>query len=140
MTYSDKLRDPRWQKKRLKILERDGWKCKYCESEDIELHVHHKKYKGLPHDADDEDLETLCKNCHYIFHFMKDNFSEFIGNFSTIKRLKSEINESYSLYVYMDSEIIALFNLVDNTLEYWHSFSKNYSMRLANIINDFYNG
>jgi hypothetical protein len=25
--YSDKLKDPRWQKKRLQIMERDNWCC-----------------------------------------------------------------------------------------------------------------
>lgn len=30
MTYSQKLRDPRWQKKRLEILERDSFTCQHC--------------------------------------------------------------------------------------------------------------
>jgi len=28
MTYKEKLLDPRWQKKRLEVLERDGWACR----------------------------------------------------------------------------------------------------------------
>ena len=30
MGYSEKLKDPRWQKKRLEILERDNFRCQYC--------------------------------------------------------------------------------------------------------------
>lgn len=28
--YAKKLMDPRWQKKRLEIFKRDGWKCQNC--------------------------------------------------------------------------------------------------------------
>lgn len=65
MTYQEKLRDPRWQRKRLKILERDNFECTDCGNDSIELHVHHKVYsKGDPWDSPDEHLATLCKNCH----------------------------------------------------------------------------
>ena len=37
--YMDKLRDPRWQRKRLQVLERDGWKCRSCGSMGETLHV-----------------------------------------------------------------------------------------------------
>jgi hypothetical protein len=66
MDYSEKLRKPAWQKRRLKILERDGWKCTLCNDTDTELQVHHKKYTGEPHEAPDEDLITVCKWCHEI--------------------------------------------------------------------------
>jgi phage terminase large subunit GpA-like protein len=64
MTYAEKLKDPRWQKKRLEILERDEWKCKLCGDHTTTLHVHHEKYKGEPWDADNELLKTLCEHCH----------------------------------------------------------------------------
>jgi hypothetical protein len=44
MDYSQKLKDPRWQKKRLEILERDGWKCMACGDKEKTLHVHHIFY------------------------------------------------------------------------------------------------
>lgn len=66
MTYSEKLKDPRWQRRRLEILERDGWKCRQCESEDRTLHVHHCYYiKGRePWEYAEELLFSLCENCH----------------------------------------------------------------------------
>jgi len=44
MKYSEKLKDPRWQKKRLKVLERDNWECKQCGEKEETLHIHHLLY------------------------------------------------------------------------------------------------
>ncbi len=64
--YIEKLRDPRWQKKRLKILERDEWSCQICGDSTSTLHVHHRRYlRGKdPWDYDDALLTTLCEECH----------------------------------------------------------------------------
>ena len=66
MTYSDKLKDPRWQKKRLKILERDNWACVLCSDHESTLNVHHVEYnfKKDPWDYDNKYLWTLCNKCH----------------------------------------------------------------------------
>ncbi len=68
MTYAEKLKDPRWQKKRLKILERDNFTCQGCGNTKKTLHVHHMKYDKEPWLIDDESLTTLCDSCHEIFH------------------------------------------------------------------------
>ena len=57
-------KDPRWQKRRLEIMERDGFECVVCGDKESELHVHHKRYRGQPWDAEDDDLQTLCVYCH----------------------------------------------------------------------------
>jgi len=64
--YSELLKHPKWQKKRLKILERDKFTCQLCGDDETMLHVHHKKYtKGKkPWEYDNKDLITLCKDCH----------------------------------------------------------------------------
>lgn len=65
MTYSQKLRDPRWQKKRLQILERDGWACCACGDTESNLQVHHVYYvKQDPWDYPDNAYQTLCESCH----------------------------------------------------------------------------
>ena len=66
MTYSEKLRDPRWQRKRLEILARDGWTCELCSSTSRTLHVHHGYYDKdyEPWDYPNETLHTLCDECH----------------------------------------------------------------------------
>ncbi len=65
-TYTEKLKDPRWQKKRLEVLERDGWACRICENKEDTLHVHHTYYKsGVdPWDYPRSSLLTLCEECH----------------------------------------------------------------------------
>lgn len=35
MSYAEQLKDPRWQKKRLEILNRDEWKCTWCLSTEM---------------------------------------------------------------------------------------------------------
>lgn len=64
--YSEVRRDPRWQKRRLEIMERDGWRCQHCGAKDKTLNVHHKGYaKGLmPWDYAGFCLVTLCEDCH----------------------------------------------------------------------------
>lgn len=65
MTYTEKLRDPRWQKKRLKVMERDGFACRDCGDDKSQLQVHHCFYdKGEPWDTADEMLLTVCSDCH----------------------------------------------------------------------------
>jgi len=65
-SYAEKLKDPRWQQKRLEILERDEWKCTECGTEEEILQVHHVIYlKELePWDYEDSFYKTLCKTCH----------------------------------------------------------------------------
>lgn len=63
--YSKKLKDPRWQRKRLEVLQRDGWTCQSCRSKTTTLHVHHKEYRrGDPWDVPLTCLITLCEVCH----------------------------------------------------------------------------
>lgn len=64
-TYLESLKDPRWQKKRLEIFERDQWTCRECMSSDDTLHVHHILYESsLPWETSDKFLITLCEKCH----------------------------------------------------------------------------
>ena len=80
MTYADKLKDPRWQKKRLEILERDEWACRYCGDKETTLHVHHAYYeKGVePWETDNFLLTTLCAECHEIEHLVKGSLERML--------------------------------------------------------------
>ncbi len=64
MTYAEKLKDPRWQKKRLSVLERDNWTCQMCYDSKETLHVHHKSYHGEPWESPSKELVALCARCH----------------------------------------------------------------------------
>lgn len=71
-SYSDKLKDPRWQKKRLEILTRDNFTCqnRICSDTKNTLHVHHitEDYDIEPWEHEDDDLITLCEECHKLWH------------------------------------------------------------------------
>jgi 5-methylcytosine-specific restriction endonuclease McrA len=65
MTYSQKLRDPRWQKKRLEIFTRDNWTCIFCGAKERNLQCHHVVYRKLdPWDYPDDLYQTACEYCH----------------------------------------------------------------------------
>lgn len=70
--YSELLKDPRWQKKRLRIFERDKWACTECHSTERTLSVHHKRYQSHnPWETDDIYLVTLCNECHETEEYLK---------------------------------------------------------------------
>lgn len=75
MTYSEKLRRPEWQRKRLQILERDDWTCTSCRSKDKNLQVHHLVYyRGKdPWEYPDYLYRTLCEDCHPERQALVDN-------------------------------------------------------------------
>lgn len=66
VTYAEKLLDPRWQKRRLEILQRDHFTCQICGDKTKTLHVHHKRYfrDQDPWDYAADYLVTLCEDCH----------------------------------------------------------------------------
>jgi hypothetical protein len=68
--YSEKLKDPRWLKKKTEILVRDEYRCKRCRDVNTELHVHHDYYlpNKDPWDYEDNCYVTLCKFCHDHYH------------------------------------------------------------------------
>lgn len=73
-TYSQKLKDPRWHAKRLEILQRDNFTCRYCETEE-HLQVHHIRYGPEPWEIENEYLITLCDCCHKDVEFLKKTAS-----------------------------------------------------------------
>lgn len=70
MTYSEKLKDPKWQKKRLEVMQRDEFRCVRCNDDSKTLNVHHQYYiKGRdPWDYPEMLLITLCEDCHEVEH------------------------------------------------------------------------
>jgi hypothetical protein len=63
--YSKDLKNGKWQRKRLEIMKRDGFKCRLC-SEENELNVHHLYYilGNKPWNHPNNYLITLCEGCH----------------------------------------------------------------------------
>lgn len=104
-TYAEKLKDPRWQRKRLEILNRDEFACRDCGNKRDTLHVHHCSYAHgrEPWDYDDSNLRTLCETCHESRHgcerTAKDNFSFIMSSLTQnqIHRLTMEMLEAISV-------------------------------------------
>lgn len=73
MNYVDQLRHPKWQEKRLRILDRDNWTCSFCGNKEDILHVHHKEYsKGKKAwEYDNDNFISLCEHCHDILEWAK---------------------------------------------------------------------
>ena len=64
--YSEKLQDPRWQKKRLEVFQRDDFRCTTCKNTTVSLQIHHLEYIGSidPWEYPMDMLTTLCRDCH----------------------------------------------------------------------------
>lgn len=77
--FLKQYKDPRWQKRRLQILERDDFCCRKCDDPVTTLHVHHIRYlKGKPPwESPDKDLTTLCQDCHEVVSYHKLTPEEF---------------------------------------------------------------
>jgi len=87
-SWFEQLKDPRWQKKRLEIMNRDRFECICCgEDKGLQLHVHHTYYgKGkAPWEYPDDSLETLCEECHKMKKDIDDKFSESLKIFAIEK-------------------------------------------------------
>jgi hypothetical protein len=66
MTYQEQLEDPRWQKKRLEVFQRDNFTCQRCWSSKKQLHAHHRYYISgrMAWQYSASALLTLCRDCH----------------------------------------------------------------------------
>src|SRR6185436_471781 len=60
-----------WQLARRLVLERDGYRCRACQSKDS-VDVHHLKFRSLGgKDDDPKALVALCRPCHQELHLYK---------------------------------------------------------------------
>lgn len=105
-TYSEKLKHPKWQKKRLEILNRDNFTCQYCKDAETELQIHHLEYNGEPWNVSSDKLITLCKNCHEIESTCGKIVKAELIAFVKVYRLK----DSLFILDYKTNEVIVRFN------------------------------
>lgn len=102
--YKKQWLDPRWQKKRLEILERDDFACRLCGRSDKTLHVHHQYYitGNDVWDYYDSALTTLCCDCHELMHSceMKPRLSYVARLISNIQNERWEDEKAYAYLLY----------------------------------------
>ena len=85
MNYKEQIKSPKWQKRRLEILEKDNFACQLCGDTETMLNVHHLCYHKDRNiwDYEDWELMTLCEDCHKEEHSSMDDL------ISEIESLKS---------------------------------------------------
>ena len=68
--FFEQYKDPRWQKKRLEIMQRDEFMCQECGETEQTLNVHHLIYypNKAPWQYENDELKTLCEYCHISLH------------------------------------------------------------------------
>ena len=114
--YQKKLLDPKWQKKRLEILERDEFTCRCCAETEKTLHVHHLIYRRElknPWDYPNNLLVTLCEDCHSEENEYKKLVKEIL--FDLFTELSSKT--ACELYHAIDPSYFIAYKLVDNELD-----------------------
>lgn len=105
-TYYEKLKDPRWQKKRLEVMQRDGFDCTSChDGTTSTLNVHHRvayRKNTDPWDYELDELVTLCESCHA-------EISEYVSSITSIVlNVSNNVDAAKELY-----KIIALLDGMD---------------------------
>ena len=56
-----------YERLRQHVLHRDGWRCQSCGTMS-NLEVHHKQFRSHSGDDSEENLITLCTECHACMH------------------------------------------------------------------------
>lgn len=105
--YSEILKHPKWQRKRLEIFQRDNFTCRTCQDTETTLHCHHKQYiyGNLPWEYTNDVFITLCETCHEIIEDLKKNHDILLDENTT--EIFKEKNNEY-------------FNVIDKSPKYIH--------------------
>lgn len=80
-SYWELLRDPRWQKARLKVMQLADFTCEDCGAKDKTLNVHHAYYEKdkAPWEYPTESLHCLCETCHKKWDAWRCNLRRLTG-------------------------------------------------------------
>lgn len=141
-TYSEKLRNPQWQKKRLEIMQRDNFTCRLCGDTETTLNVHHTEYsKWNPWDVDSDTLFTLCEHCHEEINIINNSGVKISADDFNKERIKIHkdntwIDNSRIMFVYFfDELIISIYDGQNNFIDGYKFVSKYNLQPISEIIN-----
>ncbi len=132
-TYAEKLKDPRWQKKRLEVFSRDNWTCQLCSDKEDTLNVHHLKYSTNPWDSDNSDLITYCEYCHLVIE-LNNKHEEPYEILKSIK-FKTEGGEIVLVAGMLPQKMIQLFEISSKSIRIISFFSESAFNRLIAFFN-----
>lgn len=103
-SYSELLKSPEWQKKRLEVLTRDNFTCQSCFDNETQLHVHHKSYVygRKPWEYHLNEYLTLCSGCHEYVTEIKKEVKLMIDNFFNETDCLSELSNIMCELVFLN--------------------------------------
>jgi hypothetical protein len=126
--YSEKLKHPKWQKKRLEVLKRDKFKCKLCSDTETTLNIHHLKYNGNPWEIDNSDLVTICEHCHNEVERLKKEYgNEF--DFSKLFISKSNSWTNNSTLIFISYKDVFSFRIYDSDYNFIEGYNIPYYLQ-----------
>lgn len=74
--YHEYLKSAEWQNVRTAVLQRDGYRCRFCNS-GLDLNVHHRSYEYIGREMQNlTDLVTICRRCHAMLHVVEPKLPE----------------------------------------------------------------
>lgn len=116
MDYKEQIKSPRWQKRRLEIMQNDNFTCQLCGDTDSMLNVHHLSYHKDRNiwEYEDWELITLCENRHTEEHSSMDDIINEIESIKsrgvTMREILSALN-SIDVHLYLGHDD-CIYNLV----------------------------
>lgn len=111
--YSELLKDPRWQRKRLEVMQREKFTCEVCKATNVTLNVHHGYYEfGLaPWDYDNDTLHCICEVCHQFAEVQRKTLRRLIG---ALPQQSIFIVKGFALGLKADSSKLPPFDFIAN--------------------------
>jgi hypothetical protein len=90
--FWERYKHPNWQRKRLEIMERAGFRCQECGDDEKTLNVHHSYYEREldPWEYPDDSLWCLCEECHKQYGEAKAELNRAVSRLS-LSQLKQVI-------------------------------------------------
>lgn len=155
ITYAEKLKDTRWQKKRLEVFSKNDFRCEVCGSSDETLHAHHKEYfKGRePWEYEARQLVCICATCHKNKHDEEDGLklvSSFLNVDGPNNRdevasliagyvglefdMRGQANTNQMIVTSPDSYIIGKFASVKNERDFYKNIDTSILDDAANFV------
>jgi hypothetical protein len=142
-SYAEKLKDPRWQKKRLEIMQRDGFKCLACGDTETSLQVHHKKYVSgkEPWEYLNSDLITLCEHCHYELERITSFREELRLPYGNIRICKSYGGTFRKMYVSFPGYLFhAIYDSTDREIFSWVMEAEKTGKQFLELVKNSFDG
>lgn len=109
MDYKEQIKSPKWQKRRLEIMQKDNFTCQLCGDTESMLNVHHLCYHkdSKIWEYEDWELITLCENCHKDEHSSMDDIMNEIESIKsrgvTMREIVSAL-ESIDILLYFGND------------------------------------